>query len=151
MKLYLNFLWKIQNFILSVLRYKTIGTRALVVKDGKVLLVKHSYMPEWYTIGGGVDRGETPVAAIQRELMEEAGVQCMSAPKLFGVYYNPNLKREDYVVFYIIEKFKRGKSNSPEIIDAQWFDLKKLPKDAAESTKNRVAEYMGTKKITEEW
>lgn len=151
MSLYLNLLWKIKNFALSVLQYKTIGVRALVVKNGKVLLVKHTYMPDWFTIGGGVDKGETPIVAIQRELVEEAGVKCLRKPKLFGVYYNSTLKREDYVVFYIVDKFKLVKSNSPEIEDAQWFDLKNLPKDATKATKNRVAEYLGLKANTEQW
>jgi mutator protein MutT len=151
MNTFWNLIFKIRNFLLAVFQYKTVGARALIVKDGKALLIKHTYMPDWYTPGGGIDKGETPIAAVQRELMEEVGVKCLSAPKLFGIYYNYWLKRDDYVAFYIVEDFERRESNSPEIAEIQWFDLNNLPDDAAPSTKSRIAEYLGTMDKTEIW
>ncbi len=72
---------------------KTLGARILIVNDEQVLLIKHTYVPGWYTVGGGVDSKETPRAAVERELMEEVGVTLASAPKLFSVYYNQKTRR----------------------------------------------------------
>lgn len=49
---------------------------ALVVKDGRILLVKmRAFGREFYTLpGGGIEQGETPEAAAVRELKEECGV-----------------------------------------------------------------------------
>ena len=42
---------------------------------GEVLLVRHSYGPQVWTLpGGGMKRGETPVETARRETMEELGV-----------------------------------------------------------------------------
>lgn len=71
-----------------MLPIKTLGVRALVIKNNRVLLIKHSYINGWYTVGGGVKRGETPLQAIQRELFEEVGIECLDKPQLFNVYYS---------------------------------------------------------------
>lgn len=39
----------------------------------------HWNVPLWMTVGGGLERGETPAAAAVRELREETGIQIGSA------------------------------------------------------------------------
>lgn len=52
-----------------------IGVKALVTtRDGRIVLVRHSYMPGWHFPGGGLKRGETPEQGIIRELREEIGL-----------------------------------------------------------------------------
>lgn len=146
-----SYLWQIKKIILSVFGHKTIGARALVINDDKVLLVKHSYTPGWYTIGGAVEKGETPVEAVQRELFEEVGVKCLTLPKLFSVYHNHREKRDDYVVFYLVDKFEKELVSSTEILDAQWFELHALPHDISPATQRRIDEYIGVRKVDERW
>ena len=50
--------------------------QCLVIRDGKVLMVKHRHNnDEWHcTPGGGIEPGETPGQAAIRELQEECNV-----------------------------------------------------------------------------
>ena len=62
---------------------------ALVVKDGRILLVKmRAFGREFYTLpGGGIEQGETPKAAAVRELKEECGVNGMVVRPLNTVHH----------------------------------------------------------------
>lgn len=48
--------------------------------DGKILVLKRSSKDDhkpgvWETVGGGMDREETPQAGLQREILEETGLE----------------------------------------------------------------------------
>ena len=146
-----NLLYKVRDKVLALLGYKTVGARALVIKDNQVLLVKHTYMPQWHTIGGAVDKGETPREAVQRELKEEVGITCLTPPSLIGVYYHLLKGRYDYVIFYLVIQFTQEKVKSSEILESRWFYLDKLPSDASAATKKRVEEYLKIREQSENW
>ncbi|MTH76538.1 NUDIX domain-containing protein [Paracoccus aestuariivivens] len=62
------------------------GAYAVLIRDGKALLTfQHEPEPEFQLPGGGVDPGESPIAALHREVFEETG-WAISAPKRLGVY-----------------------------------------------------------------
>jgi 8-oxo-dGTP pyrophosphatase MutT (NUDIX family) len=50
------------------------GAAVLVWRDGALLLVRTSYRRPLDLPGGGMDKGETPLAAACRELREETGL-----------------------------------------------------------------------------
>jgi 8-oxo-dGTP pyrophosphatase MutT (NUDIX family) len=141
----------IRGFVLSILSKKTVGVRMLLMQDKKVLLVKHSYQQGWYTIGGGVEKGETPLEAMKRELKEEVGATLLTNPKLFSVYYSRNEKRDDYIVFYVAEGCEQEVVHSDEIAEQQWFPFDDLPADITPATSRRIQEYLGQKTIDEHW
>jgi ADP-ribose pyrophosphatase YjhB (NUDIX family) len=58
---------------------------AVFAAEGRVLLVRQSYMPGWRLPGGGAGWGEPPELAVRRELAEEVGLSGGEA-SLFGLY-----------------------------------------------------------------
>ena len=60
-----------------------VGVGAVVVHDGKVLLVKRGREPmagHWSLPGGAVETGETLEACVAREMAEETGLQVEVGP-----------------------------------------------------------------------
>lgn len=58
--------------------FPVVGVGAVVVQDGKVLIVKRAHAPrkgEWSLPGGRVELGETLVDATRREIREETGLE----------------------------------------------------------------------------
>jgi ADP-ribose pyrophosphatase YjhB (NUDIX family) len=143
--------WKIKNILLSLLISRTVGVRALVIKGDEILLVKHSYQPGWYTIGGAVERGESPLNAIVRELAEEVGITAISSLKLMGIYLNNFEKRDDYVALYIVQNFEMHEVQCKEISDKKWFNIAQLPSEATPATIRRIEEYKGLRKQSDKW
>lgn len=129
----------------------TMGARALVIDDGKILLVKHTYISGWYSIGGGVEKGETTLEAVKRELREETGITLTAEPKLLGIYHSTGEKRDDYIAVYICTKFNKAAVSSPEIAEEKWFPIENLPSDISPATKRRIDEYLGKLKLSDKW
>ena len=60
-----------------------VGVGAVIVQDGKVLLVKRKYEPlagQWSLPGGAVEVGETLESCLVREMLEETGLEVRVGP-----------------------------------------------------------------------
>lgn len=143
--------WKIQNIILSLFSLRTVGARALVLQNDHILLIKHTYMPGWCTIGGGVDAGESGLQALTRELKEEVGVILHESPSILGFFHNRHAKRDDYIVVYVCKAFEKEEVVSEEISEARWFPVNALPHDITPATQRRVEEYLGLRSLSDVW
>ena len=62
-----------------------VDVRGVVVEDGRVLLVREIGETSWTLPGGWADVGETPSQAVQKEVLEEAGLTVRAA-RVLGVY-----------------------------------------------------------------
>lgn len=122
----------------------TLGTRALVIKDHSILLVRMTYVSGWYLPGGGVDRGESFDLAVRRELAEECGVHAEKA-SLFGLYLNTADGRIDHVAVYQVEEYSGQPliQDANEISEVKFFSFNDLPKDLWPGHRRRVEEYLG--------
>ena len=96
--------------------------RSIIIKDGKVLVIKVSYKngdKDHYLLpGGGVDDGETVKQAAARESLEEYGVIVKPAKYLGCQYYSCNMNRNgeifksNRVEYYYLCEYQSTKENS---------------------------------------
>ncbi len=135
-------------------RGATLGTRAVVIDaQGRVFLIKHSYVSGWHLPGGGVETGETVMLALKRELVEEGNIELTGEPELFGIYFNERISRRDHVALYIVRDFRQPSPPKPghEIIAHGFFAPDALPEDATRATRERLAEVLYRKQKSEMW
>jgi 8-oxo-dGTP pyrophosphatase MutT (NUDIX family) len=137
-----------------VARGMTLGVRGLVLDgDGRVFLVKHSYVSGWHLPGGGVETGETAMEALARELVEEGNIQLDEPPRLYGIYFNHRISRRDHVLVYVVREFRQERAPVPdrEIIAHGFFALDQLPNDTTAGTRARIAEILLGAPVSERW
>lgn len=123
-------------------RGMTLGVRGIVTnEEGRVGLVRHTYVKGWHLPGGGVERGETAETALARELQEEAGVKVEVAPALISVHSNEARFPGDHVLLYRIAAWTPcAASAQGEIAEMGWFTPDALPDAVTAGTRTRLQE-----------
>ena len=135
-------------------RPATLGARALVIDgQGRVFLVKHSYIDGWHLPGGGVETGETIGEALARELAEEGNIRLTRPPRLHGMYFNKRVSRRDHVALFIVREFVQEQPPQPnrEIVAHGFFAREALPEDTGRATRARIAEVFDGAEVSELW
>ena len=126
-------------------RGMTLGVRAVVLdSDGRVFLVKHSYVSGWHLPGGGVEVGETFREALRRELAEEGRIELADEPALHGLFLNNHVSRRDHVAVYVVRQFSQDRlpEANREIVECGFFDAEALPEETTPGTRLRIAEVL---------
>jgi 8-oxo-dGTP pyrophosphatase MutT (NUDIX family) len=132
----------------------TIGVRGLVFDEqGRVFLVKHSYVAGWHLPGGGVEHGETLLTALTRELREEGNIELIGRPELYGIYWNRRIAWRDHVALYVVRSFRQTAPPQPnsEIIAHGFFAPDAFPEGTTVSTRARVSEVLSGRDAAEIW
>jgi len=123
----------------------TLGVRVMMIQDGKVLLVRHTYLDGWFMPGGGVKRGETLDQAARREAHEEVGAQ-LNEISLIGAYSHFLEWKSDHNILFFSNDFTLNGGHDREIAELHFFPLDKLPENLYPSHRRRLEEYrMGSK------
>jgi ADP-ribose pyrophosphatase YjhB (NUDIX family) len=120
----------------------TVGALAVIERsDGRMLLVRHSYRPNWGLPGGFLKRREAPDDGARREVREEVGlaVELSSGP---AVVVSPRWRRVD-----LIYRARPAEGVDPdgvvpvsaEILEVAWCSPTDLPRLQEEATDALVA------------
>jgi 8-oxo-dGTP pyrophosphatase MutT (NUDIX family) len=135
-----------------VTRPQTRGVRAIALTpEGRVILVRHSYIPGWHLPGGGHERGETAEQAALRELREEVGMVSHGAVLVLGTLeHRPNFRR-DTVTIALVEQVEFAFRPSLEIVEASAFELNALPTEVTAGTVRRLAEWREGRALPKNW
>ena len=145
---------RVLDVVWRLTRGLTLGVRAFVIgPDGRIFLVKHSYVSGWHLPGGGVEPGETLIDALIRELREEGNLEPTAPPLLHGMFFNDRLSPRNHVAVFVLRDFRRIGEPVPdyEIIAHGWFALEELPNDTTAATRARIAEILGGAPVSERW
>lgn len=110
---------------------------AIFNEQNQILCVKRNYGPRtWTTPGGGVESGESPFEAVEREAYEEAKYK-IKAFDLVGIYSTPPM--DDYVILLTAEVIAIEKwSPNEEISEIGYFHLDELPQPMHVRTATRI-------------
>jgi len=135
-------------------RGMTLGVRAVVLDpEGRVFLVKHSYVSGWHLPGGGVEVGESFGEALRRELLEEGRIEVLGEAALHGLFFNSHVSRRDHVAVYVVRDFRQDRLPEPnrEIVACGFFEAAALPAETTEGTRLRIAEVLESKAPIATW
>lgn len=134
----------VRSFLFRVTRRSTLGARAIIFDgEGRVVLIRHTYVWGWQLPGGGVKRGESALEGARREAAEEAGVILDQPEKMLGIYLKDQPWQSDHVVVYVFRGYSPVpgfKLPSHEIAEAGFFSLENLPSDTTAATRRRLNE-----------
>jgi len=145
---------RVLHFYWRFARAMTLGVRALVIDgEGRIFLVKHSYVSGWHLPGGGVEAGETLVEAAARELREEGNIELTAPPRLHGIFFNSRASRRDHVALFVVRAFRQVAAPVPdrEIVAHGFFALDALPDETTASTRARITEVLSGAPMGEHW
>ena len=110
--------YKKQHIVTSVV--------AVIVDESRVLLTRRNVAPfrdMWVMPGGKIDLGEPIVRAIQREVMEEVGLQ-VEVEDLLDVFEHVTPGDENYhfiILYYLCRpRYCDIRHNQDEVAEARW-------------------------------
>lgn len=144
-QLFRNIAKRIVHGFFFMRRGMTLGVRAACFDDqGRIFLVRHTYVSGWHMPGGGVERGETGLQALHKEIREEGNLVAVSVPELVHVYFNNRTSDRDHVLFYRLTVRQTAlKAADREIAESGFFQLDALPNETTSATRRRLADLSG--------
>ena len=125
------------------LRGVTLGVRGVAIDEqGRVALVRHTYISGWHLPGGGVERGETAAEAMLREFREEAEIVPEGPLRLHGLYRNAAAAPRDHVALFVAPAFTVLGAKVPdrEIAECGFFPADAPPEGTTGATRARLRE-----------
>ncbi|WGT51667.1 NUDIX hydrolase [Thioclava nitratireducens] len=110
---------------------------AVVIRDGQALLVQRANPPDaglWGFPGGKVELGETLLAAAERELLEETGVQARATHAFNALdvlaHDDAGALEHHFVLIAVECQWQAGEPvAADDALDARWVDVDRMEDD----------------------
>lgn len=121
------------------------GVGILIINDQKNIFVGQRFDKDksaWQMPQGGIDRGESSIIALKRELAEETGIN-----KNYKIIRSSNKKYKYDLPYYLQKKLWKGKYKGQE---QTWFLLKFKGKDDEINIKTEKPEFKKWKWISKD-
>jgi 8-oxo-dGTP pyrophosphatase MutT (NUDIX family) len=134
---FLYFGFRVYCFLFRPIR---MGVRVMMIQDGKVWLVRQTYVPGWFMPGGGLKKNETLEEAARRETREETGGE-LGKVTLMGAYSNFTEWKSDHNILFLCTDFEFMGKPDAEIAELRAFDLNELPADLWPGHLRRLEDY----------
>lgn len=119
------------------------GVYALIIKDGKIVIVRNRSTGKYFFPGGGVNIGEKIEDALKREVSEETGLKIVIERffhfKESFFYYDPwNEAYHSFSFFFICRPATLTFANKKDIQDEEaenpeWIEIKNLKAENIQS------------------
>ena len=124
------------------------GAEAVIFdRDGRVLLVRHSYGRRgWELPGGGRRSKESLEQAVLREVREELGVEPLTA-ELRAIYYEPGYDQHHFAFLCRLPDGVDPKPTSAEIVECAYYPVDALPRPINDFTIQRIKDAQTTKPV----
>ena len=130
----------------KIFKPKTFGSKAILLFEGNILLVKNINVGQWSLPGGKIEKNESPRECILRELNEELEITKCDVSYKLGEYISEKEGKKDTVYVFIIKLTSYDFKKGWEMEDAKWFSFDSLPTEISSATLRRVLEYKNNKK-----
>lgn len=114
------------GLVMPRVRKHLVVAQAIVIGDDGVLLAVRSDLRGWELSGGTVEEGETPEAAVCREVWEETGLEVVVEQHI-GDYVRTGF-RPHTAKIYLCRQTGGRLSTNWETLDLRWFPVEALPK-----------------------
>jgi ADP-ribose pyrophosphatase YjhB (NUDIX family) len=136
----------------AVVRPTAFGASVIAEDEqGRVLLVRHSYMPGWSLPGGGVGRNEPPEVAAVREMQEEVGLTSSAPPEFLGLYTRKVAWFSNVIALYRLRDVRIAFRPNLEVREVMFCDPSSPPADTQAGTLRRLAELTGQTSRSPYW
>jgi 8-oxo-dGTP diphosphatase len=128
-----------------------VGVGAIVIRDGRILLVKRGSSPGkglWAPPGGLVELGETVREAAEREILEETGI-AIRAKEAFYIFDFIDRDKEGkikyhYVIIDFLADYMSGEPRaSDDASEARWVSPEDVADLAITPTTRKLLKQMG--------
>ena len=125
-----------------------LGVGAVILdRQGRVLLVRHSYGRRgWELPGGGRKSKESLDEAVRREVREELGVGALTA-ELRAIYYEPDVGQHHFAFLCRLPDGADPKPSSAEILECGYWPVDGLPRPIHDFTIQRITDARSDKPV----
>jgi len=127
-----------------------VGVGAVVMKDGKVLLVKRGIDPNkglWAIPGGSLKLGETLQEGAEREIMEETGITIKAKDPVYSFDFferdGDGRLRFHYVIVDMIADYVGGEAQgADDALEARWVSQGELKEMDVSRNTLKIIDYL---------